>query len=138
MRNLAIEAQSSQSLCNVVMSLPFSDPNIVVIVDQFLRSKFTYVKEYIETLVAPEYMLLSLENIGKIAGDCDDITTLQGAIYKCLGIPVRFVAIRSNASDPNYDHVFAEVRVNNQWIAYDVTLPIGFKIEYVQRVAMEV
>lgn len=135
---VANEAQTSQKLCNLIMSLPFFDPNIVVIVDKYLRDHFNYMPENIETLVAPEYMLTGLENNGVMAGDCDDISTLQGAIYKCLGIPIRFVAIRSNRDNPNYDHVFSEVRVNNTWVAYDITLPLGFNIEYVQRVSMEV
>lgn len=138
MRQLAIEAQDSQRLCNLIMSLPFYAENIAQLTDQYLRDHFTYLPENIETLVAPEYMLMGLENNGKISGDCDDISMLQGAIYKCLGIPVRFVAIRSNADNPNYDHVFSEVRVNNVWVIYDVTLPIGTRIDYVQRVTMEV
>ena len=138
MKQLALGAQNSQKLCNLVMSLPFYAPDIVQKVDQFLRSKFTYMSEEIETLVAPEYMLMALENNGAISGDCDDISTLQGAIYKCLGIPVRFVAIRSQRDNPNYDHVFSEVKQGDLWIPYDVTLPLGFHIQYYSRVAMEV
>lgn len=96
------------------------------------------MKEEIETLVAPEFMLMNLDNNGKITGDCDDITTLQGAIYKCLGIPIRFTAIRTKRGDPNYDHVFAEIKNSNAWIPYDLTLPLGFTIEYYSRVTMEV
>lgn len=138
MRQLALEAQDSQKLCNLIMSLPFYAPDVVAQVDRFLRSKFTYIPEQIETLVVPEYMLLALENNGAISGDCDDITTLQGAIYKCLGIPIRFVAIRSHVDNPDYDHVFAEIKQNGIWIPYDVTLPLGFQIDYYSRVAMEV
>lgn len=138
MRLLAVEAQNSQKLCNLIMSLPFYSETIAAQVDQFLRDHFTYIPEQIETLVAPEYMLMNLENNGQISGDCDDISTLQAAIYKCLGVPVRFVAIRSEVRNPNYDHVFVEVRVNGDWIPYDVTLPLGFRLDYVQRVAVEV
>lgn len=138
MRQLALDAQMSQRLCNMICSLPFSYENIAEIVDTYLRAHFTYLPEEIETLVAPEYMLMNLENNAKVSGDCDDISTLQASIYKALNIPVRFTAIRSEASNPNYDHVFIEVKVYGKWIPYDVTLPLGTMIKYVQRVSMEV
>jgi transglutaminase-like putative cysteine protease len=120
------------------MSLPFYAVNIVGLTDRFLRDHFRYVPEKIETLVTPEYLLTSLENTGKISGDCDDISILQGAIYKCLGFRIRFVAIRSEKENPNYDHVFTEVLVGNDWVVYDLTLPIGFRINYLSRVTIEV
>lgn len=140
MRSLALEAQNSQRLCDFVMSLPMSSygENIAAKMDEYLRDHFIYLPENVETLVAPDYMLMGLAKNGILTGDCDDISTLQGAIYKCLSIPVRFVAIRSNPDNPNYDHVFSEVKVNDSWIPYDVTLPLGFQIDYVQRVTMEV
>lgn len=138
MRQLALDAQTSQRLCNLICSLPFTSPDIVTLVDRYLRERFTYIKEEIETLVAPEYMLMNLENNGKVAGDCDDISTLQAAIYKALNIPVKITAIRSDATNPNYDHVFIQVKVNNVWTAFDVTLPLGTNIYYVQQVSMEV
>lgn len=140
MRMLANEAQQSQRLVDFVMSLPMSSygENVAAKMDQYLRDHFFYMPENIETLVAPEYMLLGLANNGVMSGDCDDISTLQGAVYKCLSIPVRYVAIRSDSSKPDYDHVFCEVKVNNDWIVYDVTLPLGFQIDYVARVTMEV
>lgn len=139
MRQLALESQNSQKLCNVVMSLPFYAENIATLTDKFLRDHFRYVPENVETLVTPEYMLTSLENTGMVSGDCDDISILQGAIYKCLGLRVRFVAIRSEQDNPNYDHVFSEVWIHNQgWVVFDLTLPIGFEISYLSRVIMEV
>lgn len=138
MRQLAIDAQTSQRLCNLICSLPFTYENIAELVDAYLRKHFTYLPEEIETLVAPEYMLLNLENNGKVSGDCDDISTLQAAIYKALNIPVKFTAIRSERDNPNYDHVFVEVQVKGMWVPYDVTTPLGTSLQYVQRVSMEV
>jgi transglutaminase-like putative cysteine protease len=120
------------------MSLPFFALNIATLTDRYLRDHFVYVPEKVETLVTPDYLLTSLENNGKISGDCDDISILQGAIYKCLGFRIRFVAIRSDADNPNYDHVFSEVKVDNDWIVFDLTLPIGFRINYLAKVTVEV
>jgi transglutaminase-like putative cysteine protease len=121
------------------MSLPFYALNIATLTDRFLRDHFRYVPENVETLVTPEYMLTSLENTGKVSGDCDDISILQGAIYKCLGLRVRFVAIRSEQDNPNYDHVFSEVLIpGSGWTVFDLTLPVGFEIKYLSQVTMEV
>jgi transglutaminase-like putative cysteine protease len=121
------------------MSLPFYAANIAALTDKYLRDHFVYVPENIETLVTPEYMLISLENTGKVSGDCDDISILQGAIYKCLGYRIRFVAIRSEKDNPNYDHVYSEIYIpDNGWTVYDLTLPLGFKISYLSRVTMEI
>lgn len=120
------------------MSLPFYHPNIVGLTDQFLRNHFTYIPENVETLLTPEYMLNSLENTGRVSGDCDDISVLQAAIYKCMGFRVRFVAIRSDPDNTNYDHVFSEIHNGENWIIYDLTLPLGFKIDYLSRVTIEV
>lgn len=138
MRQLVLESQNSQKLCNLILSLPFLAENIVSLVDHYLRQRYTYLKENVETLLTPDYMLTSLENSGRVSGDCDDISVLQAAIYKCLGFRVRFVAIRSDPNDDNYDHVFVEVNDGFGWIIYDLTLPIGFKIEYLSKVTIEV
>jgi transglutaminase-like putative cysteine protease len=138
MRQLALESQNSQKLCNLIMSLPFYALNIATLTDSFLRDHYEYVQEKVETLVTPDYLLTNLENNGKVAGDCDDISILQGAIYKCMGFRIRFVAIRSEQDNPNYDHVFSEVLVGDDWIVYDLTLPIGFRINYFSRVTIEV
>ncbi|MCI0618949.1 transglutaminase domain-containing protein [bacterium] len=107
-------------------------------VDDYLRQRFIYLDEAIETLQTPEYMLGGLEMTGKLTGDCDDISTLHAAFLTCLRFSVRFVAIRSNFTDPNFDHVFIEAKSNGEWIPYDVTIPLGTQINYFGRLTIQV
>lgn len=107
-------------------------------VDNFLRSKFVYASEAIETLQTPDYMLTGLEMSGRLVGDCDDVSTLHAALLTALGFDVRFVAIRSMREQPNFDHVYLEVKDNDKWIMYDITLPLGTQIEYFGRIEIKV
>jgi transglutaminase-like putative cysteine protease len=107
-------------------------------VDRFLRERFIYSSETIETLQYPDYMLSGLEVSGRLVGDCDDISTLHAALLVALGFKVRFVAIRSLRENVNFDHVYLEVNHNGEWVMYDITLPLGTKIEYFGRIAIQV
>jgi transglutaminase-like putative cysteine protease len=120
------------------MKSPTNKTRLLTEVDQFLRSKFIYVDEKIETLQYPDYMLSGLEMSGVLAGDCDDISTLHAALLTALGFPVRFVAIRSVKEDPNFDHVYIEVNNNNEWIMYDITLQLGTIVNFFGRLAVQV
>lgn len=107
-------------------------------VDEFLRSKFIYSDEKIETLQHPDYMLSGLERSGILIGDCDDISTLHATLLTALGFQVRFIAIRSIKDDVNFDHVYIEANVNGEWIMFDLTIPLGTKVEYFGRIAIQV
>jgi transglutaminase-like putative cysteine protease len=120
------------------MKSPDNQQQLLTNVDEFLRSKFVYSDEKIETLQYPDYMLSGLEMSGRLVGDCDDISTLHAALLAALGFQVRFVAIRSLREDVNFDHVYLEVKLNDEWIMYDITLPLGTKIEYFGRIAIQV
>lgn len=115
------------------MKSPNDNAQLLQNADEFLRSRFVYADESIETLQHPEYMINGLEMSGRLVGDCDDISTLHAALLTCMGFKTRFVAIRSTFNDPNYDHVFIEAKHNDTWIPYDITLPLGAKIEWFAR-----
>jgi len=115
-----------------------SDKQLLMSVDNFLRNKFVYEPEIIETLQTPEYMLAGLEMSGRLVGDCDDIATLHAALLTALGFQVRFVAIRSMREISEFDHVYLEVNHIGEWIMYDITLPIGTQIDYFGRIAIQV
>lgn len=106
--------------------------------DEYLRSKFVYQSEAIETLQHPDYMLSGLEMSGRLVGDCDDISTLHATLLTALGFQVRFVAIRSLRESIDFDHVYIEVNHNGEWIMYDITLPLGTKVDYFGRIAIQV
>ena len=120
------------------MKSPTNKTRLLTLVDKFLRDKFIYIDEKIETLQHPDYMLQGLEISGVLRGDCDDISTLHAALLTALGVPVRFVAIRSIKEDPNFDHVYIEANDGNEWIMYDITLSLGTIINYFGRVAIQV
>lgn len=120
------------------MKSPNNNARLLASADEFLRSRFVYADESIETLQHPEYMLNGLEMSGRLVGDCDDISTLHSALLTCMGFKTRFVAIRSTFADPNYDHVYIEANNDGAWIPYDITLPLGAKIEWFARLTIAV
>lgn len=120
------------------MKSPTDKRELLKTVDQFLREKFVYASEMIETLQHPDYMLGGLEMSGRLVGDCDDISTLHAALLTALGFQVRFVAIRSLKQDINFDHVYIEANHNGEWIMFDITLPLGTIIDYFGRIAIPV
>jgi len=120
------------------MKSPNNNAQLLENADEFLRSRFVYADESIETLQHPEYMLNGLEMSGRLVGDCDDISTLHAALLTCMGIKARFVAIRSTFNDPNYDHVYIEANDGKAWIPYDITLPLGAQIEWFARLTIAV
>lgn len=137
MRSLVLESLNSKRL--VKLSARFwLQPDVLHRIEIFLRSKFHYVDEKIETLLTPDYMLQGLEITGVLRGDCDDISILHAALLTCMEIKTRFVAIRSVQDNPNYDHVFIEAWNGKDWILYDITVPPGTPIEWFSRVAINV
>ena len=118
------------------MQTPNDRSKLLASADEYLRTRFIYEGEAIETLQHPEYMLNGLEMSGRLVGDCDDISTLHAALLTVLDFKVRFVAIRSTYNDPNFDHVYLEVNNGGTWIPYDITLPLGAKIEWFARLTV--
>jgi len=120
------------------MKSPTNRKRLLENVDRFIRDKFTYSDEKIETLQHPDYMLKGLEVYNRLIGDCDDITMLHAALLIALGFQVHFVAIRDKHEDPNFNHVYLETENNGDWIMYDITLPLGTQVEYFGRIAVMV
>jgi transglutaminase-like putative cysteine protease len=137
MRSLVLESLNSKRLVSLASRF-FAKPDVLKSVESFLRNKFQYVDEKIETLVTPDYMLQGLEINGALRGDCDDISMLHAAILTALDIKVRFVAIRSVQNNPNYDHVYMEAFNGSDWVLFDITVPPGTPIEWFARIAVNV
>jgi len=107
-------------------------------VDGYLRANFQYVPEEIETVQTPEYMIIGKEINGFYFGDCDDISTLEAALLTCLGIPVRFVCIRSKQETTSYDHVYIEALIDGKWIVSDITVPKNTQHQWYQRLEIAI
>jgi transglutaminase-like putative cysteine protease len=142
MRALVLESLQSVKLAKLAtllyMKSPTNKRSLLSIVDGYLRDRFIYQSEAIETLLYPDYMLSGLEISGHLVGDCDDISTLHAAILTALGFKVRFVAIKSTYNNPNFDHVYIEAQDTDHWIMYDVTLPLNTTVEYFGRLTIAV
>src|SRR4030095_2736890 len=144
MRSLVLESLQSQKLCNIATmifsSMGYKNDPVTLIdrVDAYLRSNFMYVPEEIETIQTPEYMIIGKEINGFFYGDCDDISTLEAAILTCLGIPARFVCIRSKPDTTTYDHVYIEANANGRWIVSDITVYKKVQHHWYQRLEIAI
>jgi transglutaminase-like putative cysteine protease len=101
-----------------------SDSDPVLAIDDFLRSRFVYRGESDEVLRTVEWMVQDLEEFGHMEGDCDDMSTMCGAMLGSLHIPARFTAIASEPSG-EFDHVFCEARIGTNWLPIDPTVEYG-------------
>lgn len=108
-------------------------------IDGWIRAHFRYRDEQEEILRTPEFMLNdALNRLGYLEGDCDDIATLYVAMFKALGFPSRFVAIRYTPDNPNFEHVFAQAYNMGVWRTFDATVPAGTEIKAVESLFVEV
>lgn len=93
-------------------------------VNQWCRRAFTYRDEDKEVLRTPEYMANEFLTTGGTQGDCDDMSIMACCLFRCMGIPTRLTAIKSDNPD-EFDHVFSEARIGENWIPVDPTVPEG-------------
>jgi hypothetical protein len=64
-----------------------------------------------------------------LAGDCDDMTILLGAMLKSTGHPVRLCLAGFRRRFPHaYSHIYPEVNFRGKWIPIDASMerPIGW------------
>ena len=92
----------------------------------WVQQNIRYTKDPVtkEKLYPPQELL-------KIrAGDCDDMTTLLGALAIALGYPARAVTVAASPESPNeFSHVYLEVEVppgSGAWVALDAARPGAF------------
>ena len=98
--------------------------DMVSAIDNFLRNTFVYRGERDEVLRTVPYMLHDFETLRRMEGDCDDMTIMGCAMLMCAGISCRMTAIKAENPD-EFDHVFSEARVGQNWIPVDPTVPLG-------------
>lgn len=87
-----------------------------------------------EHLQRPFY---TLNNMGA-GGDCDDKAIAAGAWANLNRIPFRFVAV-SKSPEKDLHHVFTEMYINGEWIAFDPTYAfnvLGRPVAYAKRVVL--
>lgn len=81
----------------------------------FVRDNIRYMQDVhgIETLATPWLTL------ARGVGDCDDQTTLLGALLESAGYPTRL--IMTGYTDNNYEHVYLQVCIDGEWYSCDAT-----------------
>lgn len=106
--------------------------------DAYVRTHYKYRDEREEIVRTPEFMLNDLVRIGYMEGDCDDVSTLYAAFIKALGYPARFVAIRYNPDNPNFEHVFSQAYAGGSWRTFDGTVQPGTILEAIEEMTEDV
>lgn len=86
-------------------------------IHDFVRDNIRYTKDIAgcETLHTP------IQTLKLRQGDCDDKSTLVGALLQTIGHPVRFVAIGFNKDE--YSHVFPQTKIAGKWVTLETTEP---------------
>lgn len=141
---LVLESLQSKRLADIATQIYIStgysnNPDMLIErVDKYLRQSFMYVPEEIETVQTPEYMITGKDVNGFFYGDCDDISTLEAAILTALGIPCKFVCIRSKPDTSSFDHVYIEAKSRNVWVVSDITVPRDTKHHWYQRLEINI
>jgi len=107
-----------------------SSPADLRYIDLWIRQRFKYRNEREEVVRTPQAMIEEWLRTGDFEGDCDDISTLAAAILLVNHLPATFVAIRWNADDPEFKHVFTE---SNGYIL-DATVRPGTEYREIERI----
>lgn len=124
-RNAAVNELFRQDLASVISGEVLTGGDLSAL-DLLIRGHFRYRPELEEVVRTPELMLHEWIWRGYFEGDCDDASTMLGAIFSSLGIPSRFVAIRYD-DKPDFEHVFVEAYDASQgrWGVFDPTVDVG-------------
>lgn len=109
----------------------------------FVRDHIRYIKDpyRVETLFSPE-AILGLEKDtkdnswvlkGRRQADCDGKSTLAAAMLQSIGLPTRFVAIKTPQQPKMFTHVYVETRIGNRWYAADTITkkPFGWSYPWI-------
>ncbi len=105
-----------------------------ILLDQWVRGHFHYRGENREVVRTPEYMWRDWQEKGFFEGDCDDVSVMFAALLACLGFRlIRFVAIRYDAQDPAFTHVFVEAYYAGSWRVFDQTVSPGTSHTIIER-----
>ena len=147
MRSLVLQSLRSPKLVKLATSLWRGSNNdamtVINRVDNYLRQYYIWKEDEVngqpmEAIQTPEWMIQGQEMVGQFIGDCDDISTLEAALLTAIGIPCRFVVIRSKPDTMVYDHVFVEAFTGREWVVSDITVPRDTKHVYYQRLEINI
>lgn len=105
-----------------VLKGPKTDPSSDIFkVARFIRRNWSFMPDPpgIELVKTPRRQIHEFNQYGYFWGDCDDASLLAAGIYKALGYENRFVVVQRKHRSGKFDHIFIEIRYNDDWIAFD-------------------
>jgi len=119
-----VNTQIIDSAISLIFLVPSKDDIAEVnAIFEYVRDSIRYTRDVygIETLADPVTTLI------RRVGDCDDKTTLFCALCEAVGYPTRLV-MAGYFGSKDFQHIYAQVWVNNQWIDADTTEsdPLGY------------
>lgn len=111
-RNLAVEIIKNAGV------FPKDKRGQALAIARYVQRHVYYVHEL------PERFQWPTETLRLKAGDCDDFTTLIGALAESLGIPIVMVVMQLNG---RWAHIFPAAQLPSGLLALDATLsaPVG-------------
>jgi len=123
MRSLVQQGKKNLKLRELALSLVGDLPGKDYLgevrrVQQWVKGNIRYVPDIrnVETLHTIDKLLEQRQ------GDCDDQAMLVACLLETLGKHTRFRAIGFKPGE--FEHVFTEVRLGNQWVPVETTEPV--------------
>lgn len=123
MRQLVNRCKTDPRIIQAAVSALYLTPqkdklSEVAAIFDFVQNDIRYVRDVfgVETLCDPRM------TIRRRVGDCDDQATLLATMLESVGYPTRFV-MSGHRSPKQFDHVYVQVLIGNQWVSADPTEP---------------
>lgn len=100
----------------------------------WVKERLIYVRdpEGAELVHSPNRLLDTIQRRRYAYGDCDDHALLMNSMLGSIGIPTRFVGVKTKGSK-KYNHVISSVNVKGEWIDIDPCSKHSVQPEYTEK-----
>ena len=126
MQELVSESKRDRMVRNVVGKIIKRCPNkdyycYAKAIHEFCRDEIRYGYDP----VGVEYVESARRVLEAGVADCDSIVILFACLCEQIGLPCKFITIKTNPSNPDeFTHVYAAVKIpKHGWVASDPTMP---------------
>lgn len=126
MQELVSESKRDRLVRNLVGKIIQRCPNkdyycYAKAIHEFCRDEIRYAYDP----VGVEYVESARRILEAGVADCDSIVILFACLCEQIGLPCKFITIKTNPSNPDeFTHVYAAVKIPGQgWVASDPTMP---------------
>lgn len=107
-------------------------------IDNYVRSTLHYLHEPYEIVHTPINTYEQISQHGFFIGDCDDASTFIATLLCIAGYPTRFVVIRTDEQNKDFQHVYVEFFDGQHWYSVDPTVTGGTDHQYLERHVMAI